>query len=68
MTRIPGYRDTPIRPWHRDDPVDVAEAEEFLRLYHGEHPEGHCGVEQVGEDAGAGDMGEQVHGLTSWSK
>ncbi|TMM33017.1 MAG: nitric oxide synthase oxygenase [Actinobacteria bacterium] len=39
MTRIPGYRDTPIRPWHRDDPVDVAEAEEFLRLYHGEHPE-----------------------------
>src|SRR5947209_6807350 len=39
MSKIPGYRDTPIRPWHRDDPVDVAEAEEFLRLYHAEHPE-----------------------------
>jgi nitric-oxide synthase len=39
MSGVPGYRDTPIRPWHPDDPVDTAEAEEFLRLYHAEHPE-----------------------------
>jgi len=39
MRGIPGYRDTPTRPWHPDDPVDVAEAEDFLRLYHAEHPE-----------------------------
>ncbi|OLB82019.1 MAG: nitric oxide synthase oxygenase [Actinobacteria bacterium 13_2_20CM_2_71_6] len=39
MSGVPGYRDTPIRSWHPDDPVDVAEAEEFLRLYHAEHPD-----------------------------
>jgi nitric-oxide synthase, bacterial len=36
---VPGYRDTPIRPWHPDDPVDLAEAAEFLRLFHGEYPD-----------------------------
>src|SRR2546421_8302301 len=38
MSAVPGYRDTPIRAWHPDDPVDVAEAEDFVRLYHAEHP------------------------------
>jgi len=36
---VPGYRDTPIQPWHPDDPVDLAEAAQFLRLFHSEHPE-----------------------------
>ena len=36
---VPGYRETPTRPWHPDDPVDAGEAEEFLRLFHAEHPE-----------------------------
>jgi nitric-oxide synthase len=39
MSGVPGYRDTPIRPWHPEDPVDPAEAEEFLGLFHREHPE-----------------------------
>src|SRR5690349_8119191 len=39
MSGVPGYRDTPIRPWRPDDPVDLAEAEEFVRLHHRENPE-----------------------------
>ncbi len=39
MTAVPGYRETPSQPWHPDDPVDPAEAEEFVRLHHREHPE-----------------------------
>jgi nitric-oxide synthase len=39
MSGVPGYRDTPIRSWHPEDPVDATEAEEFLRLYHAEHPD-----------------------------
>jgi nitric-oxide synthase, bacterial len=38
MSAVPGYRDTPIRPWHPEDRVDLAEAEEFVRLYHAEQP------------------------------
>jgi nitric-oxide synthase len=38
MSDVPGYRDTPIRPWHPEDPVDAGEAEEFLRMFHHEHP------------------------------
>jgi nitric-oxide synthase, bacterial len=36
---VPGYRETPIEPWHPEDPVDLAEAAEFLRLFHSEHPD-----------------------------
>src|SRR5439155_1150903 len=35
----PGYRDTPIQPWSPGDPVDLAEAAEFLRLFHSEYPD-----------------------------
>src|SRR5256714_5047199 len=39
MSDVPGYRDTPSRPWHPEDPVDAGEAEEFLRMFHAEHPD-----------------------------
>src|SRR2546430_14308312 len=39
MSGVPGYRDTPIRPWHPEDPVDADEAEEFLRMFHTENPD-----------------------------
>src|SRR5256885_4595463 len=39
MSGVPGYRDTPIRPWHPEDPVDAEEAEEFLRMFHHENPD-----------------------------
>jgi nitric-oxide synthase, bacterial len=35
---VPGYRDVPQPDWDPDAPVNVAEAEEFLRLYHAESP------------------------------
>jgi len=38
MTTVPGYRDVPIAPWHPDTPVDIAEAEEFLRACYAETP------------------------------
>jgi nitric-oxide synthase len=36
---VPGYRDTPPPAWHRDAPVDLAEAEEFIGRVHAEHPD-----------------------------
>src|SRR5689334_712173 len=38
VTAVPGYRDTPTAPWRPDDPLDPAEAEEFIRLHHRERP------------------------------
>jgi nitric-oxide synthase len=38
MSGVPGYRDAPAVPWDPDAETDVGEAEEFLRLFHGEHP------------------------------
>jgi nitric-oxide synthase, bacterial len=35
----PGYRGAPTPPWDPAAPVDLAEAEEFLRLYYAEHPD-----------------------------
>jgi nitric-oxide synthase, bacterial len=35
----PGYRDTPSPPWDPNAPVDLTEAEDFLRLYHQENPQ-----------------------------
>jgi nitric-oxide synthase, bacterial len=36
---VPGYRDAPVPDWDPDAPVDVAEAEEFLRQYFEENPQ-----------------------------
>src|SRR5688572_7412592 len=36
---VPGYRDVPVPPCDHNAPVDVAEAEDFLRLYHRENPQ-----------------------------
>lgn len=36
-TGVPGYRDIPVPRWHPDTPIDTAEAEEFLHLFHREH-------------------------------
>lgn len=38
MNSVPGYRDAPIEPWDPDAPVDLAEAEEFLRRCYAEVP------------------------------
>lgn len=38
MTAVPGYRDVPIQPWRPDAPVDLAEAEDFLRTCYAEVP------------------------------
>ncbi|HET8682328.1 MAG TPA: nitric oxide synthase oxygenase [Micromonosporaceae bacterium] len=38
MTTVPGYRDVPTEPWHPDTPVDLAEAEDFLRACYSEMP------------------------------
>ena len=35
---VPGYRDAPTPRWDPHDPIDVAEAHEFLRLFHAENP------------------------------
>ncbi|WP_432977902.1 nitric oxide synthase oxygenase [Dactylosporangium sp. CA-233914] len=37
---VPGYRDTPGPEWDSHTPVDPAEAEEFLALFHHEQPAG----------------------------
>ncbi|MER7279760.1 nitric oxide synthase oxygenase [Dactylosporangium sp. NPDC000244] len=37
---VPGYRDTQGRPWDDHAPVDPAEAEDFLALFHHEQPGG----------------------------
>jgi len=36
---VPGYRDVPQPDWDPDAPVDPAEAEDFLRLFHAESPQ-----------------------------
>ncbi|GIJ50734.1 nitric oxide synthase oxygenase [Virgisporangium aliadipatigenens] len=36
---VPGYRNAPAPAWHRDAAVDLAEAEEFVRRVHAEHPD-----------------------------
>src|SRR5260370_5580302 len=38
MHAVPGYRGTPSPVWDADVPADIAEAEEFLRLFHTERP------------------------------
>ncbi|MEN3308106.1 MAG: nitric-oxide synthase, bacterial [Micromonosporaceae bacterium] len=38
MHAVPGYRGAPSPEWDSDVPADVAEAEEFLRLFHAERP------------------------------
>lgn len=35
---VPGYRNNPLPTWDPAAPVDLVEAEEFLRLYYEEHP------------------------------
>src|SRR6266511_2506364 len=35
---VPGYRDARVPPWDPAAPVDLAEAEEFLRLCYAENP------------------------------
>jgi nitric-oxide synthase len=39
MSTVPGYRDIPTPEWNPDAPVDLAEVEDFLQLFHAEHPE-----------------------------
>jgi nitric-oxide synthase len=39
MSGVPGYRDVPADVWSPSAPIDLAEVEEFLRLFHAEHPE-----------------------------
>ena len=34
----PGYRDEPTAPWDSSAPVDLAEAEDFLRMCYAENP------------------------------
>lgn len=36
---VPGYRDTPVETWDPQQPVDLAEAAEFLRLCRAERPD-----------------------------
>jgi nitric-oxide synthase len=52
MADIPGYRDTPTRPWDEAAPVSWAEAEEFIHLFHRENP-------------GLGDVAERLRRVRS---
>ena len=36
---VPGYRDVPVSDWDPDAEVDLAEAEDFVRLYFAENPQ-----------------------------
>ncbi|WP_433609686.1 nitric oxide synthase oxygenase [Dactylosporangium sp. CA-139114] len=44
---VPGYRDTQGRPWDDHAPVDPAEAEDFLALFHHEQQPGGNGRERL---------------------
>ncbi|WP_433209461.1 nitric oxide synthase oxygenase [Dactylosporangium sp. CS-047395] len=44
---VPGYRDMPGRPWDAHSPVDPAEAEDFLALFHHEQQPGGNGRERL---------------------
>ncbi|HKS99539.1 MAG TPA: nitric oxide synthase oxygenase [Rugosimonospora sp.] len=62
MPGVPGYRGTATAEWDADAPADLAEAEEFLRLFHAERP--HAGpvarrLRQV--RAEIGETGTYVH-------
>ncbi|GAA0736646.1 nitric oxide synthase oxygenase [Dactylosporangium roseum] len=46
---VPGYRDTPGPQWDPHTPVDPAEAEEFLALFHRENPQHGEGRERIAE-------------------
>ena len=47
VTAVPGYRNTPTRPLNATAPVDPAEAEDFLALYHHEQQQRGDGRERL---------------------
>ncbi|GAA3271858.1 nitric oxide synthase oxygenase [Dactylosporangium vinaceum] len=46
---VPGYRDTPARPWDAHSPVDPDEAAEFLELFHSEQETGGGARERIAQ-------------------
>ncbi|HEY1488932.1 MAG TPA: nitric oxide synthase oxygenase [Micromonosporaceae bacterium] len=62
MSGVPGYRNIPIETWDAAAPTDPREAEEFLRLYHSEHPTaGALGIRLAAVRAEIAATGTYVH-------